>query len=156
MKKIFNTASQIFDDEDFSEIDNEQEEEIKEEKKAEKKRIEQEVSKKIEQISNIRIPSDKEELLQLLSELSIQLKTNKWYRNRAEYGKIRNTVSDALFEKYQQCIYKLETLAPEPQILYYKDILKKQSRRRFFQKNTGLLKRVGLIALCLIIAIFFL
>ena len=97
----------------------------------------------------------KEELERLLSELTIQIKSNKWYRNRAEFGKIKNDFSDALFEKYKQCVYKFETLAPESQVHYYKNIIKEQSFRKFYQKNIGLFKRVGLFSLLFLLAFFF-
>jgi len=152
MQKIFNIFSQIFDDEDFFEVTQEQDGQNNDEKN----KIEQEFAKKIEDVLKIRIPCDKEELLHLLSELSIQVKTNRWYRNREKFGKIKNNFSDTLFEKYRQCVYKLEILAPESQLHYYKNILKKQLIRRYFQKNRGFFKRLGIIILLFVFVLILL
>jgi len=149
MKKIFNIFSQIFDDEDLSEVDTE----FNEGRNENESRIEQEIEKRIADISNIRIPNNKEELEHLLSDLSIQIKSNKWHRNRAKHGKIKNEFSDTLFEKFKQCFYKFQTVAPESQVHYYKSIIKEQTFKRFFQKRIGLIKRVGIITLLLVIVI---
>jgi hypothetical protein len=145
MKNVINSLSQLLDDDNFDDDNDFEEDEQNQEK---------EITKKIERVANILIPSDKEELLHLLSELSVQLKANRWYKKSTRDGKIKNKFSDALFEKYKQCVYKLEAISPESQVEYYKNILKKQACKRFFEINSGLIKSIILIILCLVAIVF--
>jgi len=113
--------------------------------------VHSDILKKIEQISNIRIPNDKEELLYLLSELSIQVNANKWSKDEDEESIIRNKYNTALCEKYRQSIFKLESISPQdPQLKYHKKILAKNSRN----KIKFIIKIVFLILICM--ALFYL
>lgn len=81
------------------------------------------------------IPTNKSDLLQMLSELSVQLKANKWQKNSDE-AEIRNKYTDALLEKYTQCVRELEIMdANEPHLKHYKKVESKAKRNRFIKKN---------------------
>ena len=159
MKKAANIISKIIDNKDFDvdeEFDEDEKIEQEKVKREEKIRIEKQYSEKIEQVFKIPIPKEKSELIILLSELLVQLKTNKWYSNKEICSKIKNQYSDTIFEKYKQCAYLLESIAPESQVDYYKKIIKKQTIKRFFQKNKSFFKYFGLFILFFIIALILL
>lgn len=81
------------------------------------------------------IPTNKVDLLQMLSELSVLLKANKWQTNSNE-AKIRNKYTDALLEKFTHCVRELEFMdANEPHLKYYKGVASKAKRNRFIKKN---------------------
>lgn len=92
------------------------------------------VIKNIDLLNSQRIPTDKADLLQMLSELSVLLKANKWQTNSDE-AEIRNKYTDALLEKYTQCVRELEFIdANEPHLKYYKGAASKAKRNRFIKK----------------------
>ena len=92
------------------------------------------VLEKIGAIASIKIPNDKDELIHLLSELSTNIKASGWQKNKEE-GNIRNKFTDALFEKYKQCVLKLESVAEEDTLIeYYKSNIAKISRKRYWSK----------------------
>ncbi len=101
--------------------------------------IDHAVLQNIDAVAGIKIPNNKENLINLLSELATQVKANKWHKNDSE-GKIRNKFCDALFEKYKQCVYLLESIdSTTPQLGYHKSIIKKIKRQRFFKKHKWLI-----------------
>ena len=92
------------------------------------------VIKNIDILNSRPIPSNKTELLQMLSELSVLLKANKWQTNSDE-AEIRNKYTDALLEKYTHCIRELEIMdANEPRLKYYQGVASKAKRQRFIKK----------------------
>lgn len=97
--------------------------------------IDKAVLQNIDAVAGYRISSEKEELLQQLSELSVQLKANKWHETlNSEENKVRNKFCDALFEKYKQALRTLKMLDPnEPQLEYFEKIKKKTSRSKFIR-----------------------
>ena len=114
--------------------------------------IDSAVLKNIDAVAGIRIPNDKDELLHLLSELSTQVKANKWHKNDEE-GKIRNKFTDALFEKYQQCVLKLQSIAPfDPQTEYYENIANDIKKKKI-RKKYGWLIGTGLFILVFVLVI---
>ena len=93
------------------------------------------VLRNIDILNSQAIPTDKTKLLQMLSELSVQLKANKWETNGDE-ASIRNKYTEALMEKYTQCVHELEIMdIDEPRLEYYKNILAKAKRNRFWKKH---------------------
>ena len=114
------------------------------------------VIKNIDILNSKPIPSNKAELLQMLSELSVQLKANKWQTNSDE-AEIRNKYTDALLEKYTHCVRELEIMDNnEPHLKYYKDVASKAKRNRFIKKYQFwliLLLIMIMLAVCGIIAI---
>lgn len=110
------------------------------------------VLKNIDALNSNPIPSDKAGLLQMLSELSVQLKANKWERGNDEAA-IRNKYTDALLEKYVLCVQELELTEPlEPRLKYYKSVATKAKRSRFFKKNGSWLYPLLIILSILIVA----
>lgn len=93
------------------------------------------VLKNVDIVSNINIPNNFDDTTNILSQLAVQIKTNKWQWNNAE-GKIRNKYNEAILEKFNQGFVKLQSLEPEsPQIEYFENILKRYKRNRFFKKH---------------------
>lgn len=96
--------------------------------------IDSAVIKNIDTLNSQPIPSNKEGLLQMLSELSVLLKANKWQTDSDE-AEIRNKYTDALLEKYTHCVRELEFMdANEPHLKYYKGVASKAKRSRFIKK----------------------
>jgi len=110
------------------------------------------VLKNIDAVAGYRISSEKEELLQQLSELSVQLKANKWHETlNSEENKVRNKFCDALFEKYKQALHTLKMLDPnEPQLEYFEKIKKKTSRSKFIRSYPTYL---GVAALLIVLSL---
>jgi len=93
------------------------------------------VLENIDKVAAYRISNEKEELLQQLSELSVQLKANKWRGTlNNEEAEVRNKFSDALFEKYKQCLRTLQAIAPdEPQLEHYEKTRKRTNLRKYIR-----------------------
>ena len=92
------------------------------------------VIKNIDTLNGQPIPTNKADLLQMLSELSVLLKANKWQTNSDE-AEIRNKYTDALLEKYTHCVRELELMdTNEPHLKYYKGVASKAKRSRFIKK----------------------
>jgi len=116
--------------------------------------IDNAVLENIDAVASYRISNEKEELLQQISELSVQLKANNWRETlNSEEAEVRNKFCNALFEKYKQCLRTLEAIAPdEPQLEYYKKIRKKTSFRKYIRTyptwiGTGVFMTIALLAL---------
>lgn len=93
------------------------------------------VLKNIDLLNSYHIPTDKPNLLVMLSELSVQLKANKWQKSGNE-APIRNKYTDALIEKFVHCVNELQILdANDPHLEYYQKVSRKTKRARFFKKN---------------------
>ncbi|EHO07928.1 hypothetical protein [Myroides odoratimimus] len=93
------------------------------------------VIQNINYLSSIKIPNSVEEITDLLSELTIQIKTNKWRYNNEE-GKIRNKYNEALLEKYNQILIRFRSIAPNHhQIKYFEKNIKDFKKKRFIKKN---------------------
>lgn len=108
------------------------------------------VLKNIDAVTGYRISSNKEELLQQLSELSIQLKVNKWRETlNNEENQIRNKFCDALFEKYKQALRTLRMIDPnEPQLEYFEKIRKKANRSKFIRTYPTYLGIAAFFIIC--------
>lgn len=97
------------------------------------------VLENVDLLSSIKIPNNIEKVVDLLSELSIQVKTNKWHNNNEE-GKIRNKYNEALLEKYNQTFLRLKTIDPNhSQIEYFEKNLKSFKKKRLLKKNQTLI-----------------
>lgn len=108
------------------------------------------VLKNIDSVANIHIPDNKEDLVTLLSELSVQVEANRWHESGTDEAKIRNKFCDALLSKYKQCVQKLQFIDnTEPQLFYFESILKKAKRDRLWKCYSGWL----ILLIMLIIAI---
>lgn len=93
------------------------------------------VLRNIDILNSQAIPSDKTKLLQMLSELSVQLKANKW-ETKGDEAAIRNKYTEALLEKYNQCVRELEIMdVNEPRLEYYKNIATKAKRNKLWKKH---------------------
>jgi hypothetical protein len=81
------------------------------------------------------IPTDKQQLLQMLSELSVQLKANQW-QTKGDEAKIRNKYPAALLEKFEHCIQELEIVdSDDPHLKYYKNLLSRNKNNAFFAEG---------------------
>jgi hypothetical protein len=112
------------------------------------------VIRNIDILNSRPIPTDKADLLQMLSEFSVLLKANKWQTNSDE-AEIRNKYTDALLEKFTHCVRELEFMdVNEPHLKYYKGVASKAKRNRFIKKNQfwiSLLVLLFVLAVCWII-----
>ena len=108
------------------------------------------VLENIDLLNSQAIPTDKQELLQFLSVLAVQLKATPWLDEaRDDEAKIRNKYTNALLEKFRLSVYELETTAPDdPHLQMYKELLSQSNKKRFLAKH----KR-GIIILSCILAI---
>ena len=102
------------------------------------------------------IPTDKQQLLQMQSELSVQLKANQW-QTKGDEAKIRNKYPAALLEKFEHCIQELEIVdSDDPHLKYYKNLLSRNKRIVFWKKNKAwifpLLIPIGLLIIFLFVA----
>lgn len=128
--------------------------EAKERSKRERKNqlyaVDSAVLENIDLLNNQAIPTDKQELLQFLSVLAVQLKATPWLDEaRDDEAKIRNKYTNALLEKFRLSVYELETTAPDdPHLQMYKELLSQSNKKRFLAKH----KR-GIIILSCILAI---
>ncbi len=103
------------------------------------------VLENVDLLSSIKIPNNIEKVVDLLSELSIQVKTNKWHNNNEE-GKIRNKYNEALLEKYNQTFLRLKTIDPNhSQIEYFEKNLKSFKKKRLLKKNQTLIILASII-----------
>ena len=103
------------------------------------------VLQNVDSLSSIKIPNNLEQVVDLLSELTIQIKTNKWHYNTEE-GKIRNKYNEALLEKYNQAFIRLKSIdSNHSQLEYFEKNIKSFKKKRFFKKNIALLIIASLI-----------
>jgi len=116
--------------------------------------IDNAVLKNIDAVAAFRISNKKDELLQQLSELSVQLKANRWHETfNNEEGKIRNKFTDALFEKYKQCVHTLKAIdSEEPQLPYFQNIVKKTYWRKYIRTYPTIIGFVSFFSIIGIIA----
>lgn len=116
--------------------------------------IDSAVLRNIDILNSQTIPSDKPKLLQMLSELSVQMKANKW-ETKGDEASIRNKYTAALLEKYTQCVRELEIMdADEPRLEYYKDIIAKAKRNRFWKKYGDWITVLILISASILLLLF--
>ncbi len=112
------------------------------------------VLQNIDLVAGVKIPHEKFELIDVLSELTTQLSANKWGQIFDEENRIRNKFTNALFDKYKQCVFTLEAIDPTtPQLKYYKDVIKKANYRKIigkFYPLFGILLVIILLALVII------
>lgn len=103
------------------------------------------VLQNVDMISSIKVTNNSEQLVDILSELSIQVKTNNWHGNNEE-GKIRNKYNEALLEKYNQALLRLKSIDPNnSQLEYFARNLNRFKRKKFFKKNKFLVVLVSII-----------
>lgn len=117
--------------------------------------IDSAVLRNIDVLNSKSIPTEKPELLRMLSELSVQLKANKW-ESCGDEATIRNKYTDALLEKYILCVNELKILDKnEPRLEHFNNIEKKEKRNRFLKKNGNWLFPLIIISVALISAVFY-
>lgn len=103
------------------------------------------VLQNVDMISSIKVTNNSEQLVDILSELSIQVKTNNWHGNNEE-GKIRNKYNEALLEKYNQALLRLKSIDPNnSQLEYFARNLNRFKRKKFFKKNKFLVVLASII-----------
>lgn len=116
--------------------------------------IDSAVIRNIDILNSQAIPSDKQKLLQMLSELSVQMKVNKW-ETKGDEAAIRNKYTEALLEKYIQCVHELEMMdVNEPRLEYYKNIITKAKRNRFWTKYRGWISILALLVISILLILF--
>ena len=135
------------------EIAEAQAQEARERSKRERKNqiyaVDSAVLENIDLLNSQAIPTDKQELLQFLSVLAVQLKATPWLdESRDDEAKIRNKYTNALLEKFRLSVYELETTAPDdPHLQMYKELLSQSNKKRFLAKH----KRVIIILSCVLV-----
>lgn len=98
------------------------------------------VLENIDKVAAYRLSTDKDNLLEQLSELSVQLSANKYHDlEDDDEAKIRNKFNDALMEKYKQALIRLKAIdSNEPLLKYYKKAYKKAKRSKKWRKHMKL------------------
>lgn len=116
--------------------------------------IDRAVLENVDKVSSIRIPNKSEAIQDLLSELSVQLRTNKWHKNSDE-GKIRNKYNEAILEKFSQAIIKLKSIDSENSKLeYYEKLITNYKRNKYFKRfQTAIIIASVLFLIALVIII---
>ena len=123
------------------EIAEAQAQEARERSKRERKNqiyaVDSAVLENIDLLNSQAIPTDKQELLQFLSVLAVQLKATPWLdESRDDEAKIRNKYTNALLEKFRLSVYELETTAPDdPHLQMYKELLSQSNKKRFLANS---------------------
>lgn len=125
----------------------------KRERKEQLSAVDSAVVENIDLLNSRAIPTDKQELLQLLSALAVKLKATPWLdETRDDEAKIRNKYTTALLEKFRLSIYELETTAPDdPHLQMYKELLS-QSNKKFLATHK---RRIIILSCVLVILILF-
>ena len=127
-------ASKIKGENDRLKIDREQ----RRKDNAQVYQVDAAVLKNIDKVASFRLSHNKEELLDQMAELTIQLSANKYHdvsEGDNQEAKVRNKFNDALMEKYKQALIILKTIAPtEPMLAYYKKAYKKAKRSKLWNK----------------------
>jgi hypothetical protein len=96
--------------------------------------IDRAVLENVDKVLSIRIPNTSQEIQDFLSELSVQLRTNKWHKNSDE-GKIRNKYNEAILEICSQAILKLKSIDSENSKLeYYEKLVANYKRSKYIKK----------------------
>lgn len=114
------------------------------------------VLENIDLLNSQAIPTDKQELLQFLSVLAVQLKATPWLdESRDDEAKIRNKYTNALLEKFRLSVYELETAAPDdPHLQMYKELLSQSNKKRFLAKHKREITILSCILAILILFVF--
>ncbi len=116
--------------------------------------IDRAVLENVDKVSSIRIPNSSEEILDFLSELSVQLRTNKWHKNSDE-GKIRNKYNEAILEKSSQTILKLKSIdSGNSKLEYYEKLVANYKRSKYIKKfQTAIIVASVLLLIALLVII---
>ena len=114
------------------------------------------VLENIDLLNSQAIPTDKQELLQFLSVLAVQLKATPWLDEASDdEAKIRNKYTNALLEKFRLSVYELETAAPDdPHLQMYKDLLSQSNKKRFLAKHKRGITILSCVLVILILFVF--
>ncbi|HEU4791140.1 MAG TPA: hypothetical protein VFS71_15745 [Flavobacterium sp.] len=88
--------------------------------------------KDIANIISIKIPQEKEDLIDSLHELSIIISANPWKSVMQDENKIANRYVDAVYSKYIQHLHTLKIKYPlESEIIHFEFLLKKIDKDAF-------------------------
>ena len=101
------------------------------------------IEDRIQLLSVIEISDDKNELLSMLAQLTILLKSNSYKdatdNNKENENKLRNTYTDAILAKYEQVFMLYSARYPDDSMIsYYGSILKSVKRSKFIKKYGAL------------------
>ena len=111
--------------------------------------------KKATNIAALKVPKQKEELIDMLNFLVVEVSSNNWEDNgdnNTELSKYSNVYLDTVLKKYEQCLFFLITKFPNAtlEIEMYKKQLIKVKLKRFWQKNWLFLVAIPLLLAFLI------
>lgn len=116
-------------------------------------RLDAAVLEAIEELNSQSIPQTAPELIDFMSKLAVQLNATPFNHKKLE-GIYHNKFLYALMEKYNQCIFMLETIAPQsPHIAHYKQQLEKRRKQLKWSKIKYSFIRHPLLALIALAAI---
>lgn len=94
------------------------------------------VEDKIQQLSTLCIPNNRDELIAVLNQLGFLLQTYKVKDDSDDKNKIDNKYSDAVLAKYKQALNMFIALYPNDMLTpHYEQILKSSTRLRFVRKH---------------------
>ena len=97
------------------------------------------IEEKIEQLSNISIPREHDELINLLNQLAFLLKSNPIKDSNDEKNKIRNAYSDAILAKFEQAFMTFMSLYPTDSMMqHFQKIFKSAKKLRIIKKNLSI------------------
>jgi hypothetical protein len=114
------------------------------------------VSEKISQIEQLKVPNEKDGIVDMLDDLIYKLKSNKWKpiigAKSEDEAKLINSLMGAYFLKYSMGLQKLERMnLPDDILIPYQLELKKLKKRRFLGKFSYILLLLGIAAVIAIL-----
>ena len=98
------------------------------------------IEERIQQLSTISIPQDRESLIELLNQLAYLLQVYKVHDNLNTKNKIRNRYADAILVKYEQVLTIFSSMYNNDILLdHFKHTLKSARKLRFIKKYPAIL-----------------
>lgn len=95
---------------------------------------------KISAVLKDQVPDDEKELIKYLTIISAELHGLGWKNEFSEKEKVINGYSDALLARLKTALFVLETSYPSnDKIAFFRSFIKKQTRRKNFKKNIGII-----------------
>lgn len=107
------------------------------------------VNQNLKEIVSMKVPSLKEEIIENLHSLSVEITSNKWKDTEEEINKISNIYTDALFKKYEQHLFILKNKFPNSaEIIYFEKQYKTYQKQAFLQKYKLVIIGILLAIVC--------
>jgi hypothetical protein len=94
------------------------------------------IERGVANLISMKIPQRKEDLIDLLNELSMIISAHSWKFSEDDENEQSNKYSDAALKKFEQCLFILKNKFPkEFEIIYFEKQFKKFKRKAFISNN---------------------